>query len=220
MSEADALKDWNDHGPAPYQALSDLLRDCYACRRLPTWGNIHDAADAIEHLMILNRLMVPGAAQSPTHPDTEGARLANWLADYSQNLMEDGDFDQEADEILRASQWIADALYPVASTQGYDHAFVEEIKRADASPPEASFDNVKDALDYLNDTVVPSTDRRHLYCVQQRDKLCADVNCAGCPMPSTHQREQFYCVRARSRLCEDVKCAGCPMTSTHRREGK
>jgi hypothetical protein len=33
----------------------------------------------------------------------EGARLSNWLADYSHDLMEDGNLDQEAAEIAKAS---------------------------------------------------------------------------------------------------------------------
>ena len=41
---------------------------------------------------------------------TEGVRLSNWLADYSHDLMEDGDLDQEAAEIAKASQWIVDRL--------------------------------------------------------------------------------------------------------------
>lgn len=40
----------------------------------------------------------------------EGARLSNWLATYGHDLMEDGNCDQEAAELNRAAQWIADHL--------------------------------------------------------------------------------------------------------------
>lgn len=46
--------------------------------------------------------------------DKNGARISNWLADYSQDLMEEGDFDQEAAKLLEASQWIADHIRDVA----------------------------------------------------------------------------------------------------------
>jgi hypothetical protein len=39
----------------------------------------------------------------------EGARLSNWLSDYTHDLMEDG-FEQEAAEINRAAQWMSDRL--------------------------------------------------------------------------------------------------------------
>jgi hypothetical protein len=50
----------------------------------------------------------------------EGARLSNWLADYSHDLMEDGDLDQEAAEIAKASQWIADRLAAALSPANKD----------------------------------------------------------------------------------------------------
>lgn len=55
--------------------------------------------------------------------DIEGARLSNWLADYSHDLMEEGDFDQEATEIERAAQWIADRLATPTVTCPYKGPF-------------------------------------------------------------------------------------------------
>jgi len=49
-----------------------------------------------------------------TSAATEGARLSNWLADYSHDLKEEGDFDQEAAQIDKAAQWIADHLNSAA----------------------------------------------------------------------------------------------------------
>ena len=39
---------------------------------------------------------------------------------------------------------------PAAAQQEYDPEFVADILAADAAPPEASFDNVVDMLDWLN----------------------------------------------------------------------
>jgi len=56
------------------------------------------------------RVFPLGVPMSQISPETEGARLSNWLADYSHDLMEEGDFDQEAAELNKAAQWIADHL--------------------------------------------------------------------------------------------------------------
>lgn len=40
---------------------------------------------------------------------SEGARLSDWLADYSHDLKEEGDFDQEAAQLDKASQWLVEA---------------------------------------------------------------------------------------------------------------
>jgi hypothetical protein len=47
----------------------------------------------------------------------EGTRLSNWLADYCQDLREDGGFDREATQLEKASQWIADHLAPAQQMQ-------------------------------------------------------------------------------------------------------
>lgn len=46
--------------PVAYLDLADRLTECYEQRELPMWGEIHDAAEAIKHLMTLNRLMAAG----------------------------------------------------------------------------------------------------------------------------------------------------------------
>jgi hypothetical protein len=61
------------------------------------------------------KVITPLYAATPAVGGEEGARLSNWLADYSHDLMEDGDLDQEAAEIAKASQWIADRLAKPAS---------------------------------------------------------------------------------------------------------
>ncbi|MBR1230239.1 hypothetical protein JQ600_35680 [Bradyrhizobium sp. AUGA SZCCT0176] len=57
------------------------------------------------------------AAQAAAKPCAEGARLSNWLAEYSHDLAEDGDLDQEAAEIDRAAQWIANHLTALAESR-------------------------------------------------------------------------------------------------------
>jgi hypothetical protein len=56
------------------------------------------------------RVFPVGVPMSQISSETEGERLSNWLADYSHDLMEEGDFDQEATELAKAAQWIADHL--------------------------------------------------------------------------------------------------------------
>jgi len=58
---------------------------------------------------------------------------------------------------LEAHAWTSNATIGVtlggvyyASAGGYDPDFVASILQADAAPPEASFDNVVDMLDWLN----------------------------------------------------------------------
>src|SRR4051812_49055434 len=49
-----------------------------------------------------------------------------------------------------AFMWHHGWITALTSTEQYDPAFVEEIKRAAAAPPEAEFSNAQEALDYLN----------------------------------------------------------------------
>lgn len=58
--DPDPYGELNDKIPVSYHDLVERLKECYEQRELPTWGEIHDSAEAIKHLMTLNRLMAPG----------------------------------------------------------------------------------------------------------------------------------------------------------------
>lgn len=75
--------------------------------------------------------------------DKNGARISNWLADYSQDLMEEGDFDQEAAKLLEASQWIADHIRDVAYAAG-ESIGVKDIPRAILDIANERFRQVED----------------------------------------------------------------------------
>ncbi len=83
----------------------------------------HRSADNLEHQIrfeLANAAMLwlwheenpTPATRSPA--DTEGARLANWLADYSDDCVENGD-NLDAEQISKAAQWIADHLTPTVN---------------------------------------------------------------------------------------------------------
>ena len=91
--------------------------------------DITDIADELEQQIADNRdyvtFQIPACQQAAVVAKLrgpavggEGSRLSNWLADYSHDLMEDGDLDQEAAEINRASQWIADRLATTPAVGG------------------------------------------------------------------------------------------------------
>ena len=117
------------------EQLEDALRRIYDWSRAypiaifpePDWNKARVLLDAggmtLDSVSASNmRLVMEGVgkiaekALKPRQPvpskmtDIEGARLANWLADYSHDLMEGGDLDQEAAELERAAQWISDHL--------------------------------------------------------------------------------------------------------------
>lgn len=57
-----------------------------------------------------------------------GVRISNWLADYSHDLMEEGDFDQEVARLAEAAQWIADRISDSATPQAAK--LVSDLERA------------------------------------------------------------------------------------------
>ena len=57
---------------------------------------------------------------------SEGARLSDWLADYSHDLKEEGDFDQEAAQLDKASQWLVEAAARIEALE----AEVERLRDA------------------------------------------------------------------------------------------
>ena len=77
------------------------------------------------------------ATASADSVNKEGARLSNWLTDYSHDLKEDGDFDQEAAELDRVAQWIAARLSDAAQARQVTDEMV--LRGAQAMAENAGF---------------------------------------------------------------------------------
>ena len=142
-----------------------------------TCNVLSDCIATIENLQ--SRLATPPATRSPA--DTEGARLANWLADYSDDCVEDGD-NLDAEQISKAAQWIADHLTPTA----------ERVDAQGATPTNCAWPNCDQPSGH---------DYCHKYCLDDAGRPTAsggDAQVAG--MIDTDDEEQVE--RSNSRIDE------------------
>lgn len=90
--DPDPYGEMSNKMPVTYHDLVDRLKECYEQRELPTWEEIHESAEAIKHLMTLNRLMASSVSAKPladqnAHLTAELLRIKNRFDTIFNNVL-------------------------------------------------------------------------------------------------------------------------------------
>jgi len=129
--------------PAPLLAdIAQIIAQGWSAGRSPT-----DVAE------VMLREFWPCASNHVPSTDREEPMRWGPMADvYDTETGKTKTIDLSAPSTVREDPVVHDDRFPsAASVTSYNPSMVEEIKKADAASPEASFDNAKNMLNWLND---------------------------------------------------------------------